>query len=250
MNVPNYIEQRIRRPASPNSCIVLGSTSVVSFGDATRAKVATLGLNPSRAEFLENGAELLESYRRLSTHRSLGTTDLASASMDTIMEVFGDCNSYFTRNPYRRWFDPLERILEGLGVSYYNGTACHLDLVQWATDPTWRNLKPRAIRDKLIAADSEFLVEQLRRENIQLVLVNGSGVINELKRLGDAMLEKIEPIVWFGNKGKRNVTHIYDGTIASGVRAIAWSTNLQSSWGVTTEFGEALAQRVSDLGSI
>jgi hypothetical protein len=44
------------------------------------------------------------------------------------------------RNPYRRWFDPLDQALRAaFGVSYYAGTACHLDLVQWATTPVWNN---------------------------------------------------------------------------------------------------------------
>lgn len=51
--VPDYIEQRIRRPVPADSCVVPGSTPVVAFGDARAATVATLGLNPSRKEFLD-----------------------------------------------------------------------------------------------------------------------------------------------------------------------------------------------------
>ena len=37
------------------------------------------------------------------------------------------------RNPYS-WFNPLEALLNAAaGASYYKRSACHLDLVQWAT---------------------------------------------------------------------------------------------------------------------
>jgi hypothetical protein len=49
------------------------------------------------------------------------------------------CNSYFHGNPYS-WFARLEEVLQAIGASYYEDTACHLDLTQWATDPTWNGL--------------------------------------------------------------------------------------------------------------
>lgn len=159
MQIPNYIDRRIRRVIRLDSHVVAGSTPVVSFGDAHSAAVATLGLNPSRVEFLDrNGNELVGSSRRLATHRSLDTSDLARAPESVIAQVLNDCNSYFARNPYRQWFDQLELILKACDVSYYNGSACHLDLVQWATDPTWGSLRPAGLRNRLLDADSPFLI--------------------------------------------------------------------------------------------
>ncbi len=66
-----------------------------------------------------------------------------------LARVFEGCNWYFERRPYRRWFDVLERVLNGIGVSYYRGTACHLTLVQWATNPTW-GLLPESSRVELL----------------------------------------------------------------------------------------------------
>ena len=48
--IPDYIEQRIRRPIPSDTYVVPGSTPVVAFGNALTATVATLGINPSRAE--------------------------------------------------------------------------------------------------------------------------------------------------------------------------------------------------------
>ena len=242
--LPNYIAHRIRRSIPRESFVVPGSTPVVSFGNAITSSVATVGLNPSRVEFLDrSGAELVGSFRRLATHCSLGVNDLSSAPIDTIKEVFSDCNSYFDRNPYRQWFDQLEQILKHSGFSYYNGTACHLDLVQWATDPTWGRLKPRSLREELIRADSTFLREQLSRENIQLVFVNGSGVISELKRRFDTQLTEVDSIRGMGHAD----TRIFEGSILDGVRVVAWSTNLQSSFGVSSELRSELASRISRL---
>ncbi|MGD0090158.1 MAG: hypothetical protein ABSE73_09580 [Planctomycetota bacterium] len=244
--IPDYVVERIRRPAPADSHVVAGSTPVVSFGDARIAKAATLGLNPSRIEFLDdNGQELKDELRRLATHTSLGSSDLLSAPLDTIAQVLEECNGYFkpNRNPYRRWFDPLDKILKACGASYYDGSACHLDLVQWATDPTWGNLRPADLRSRLIEADSPFLVKQLRNENIRLLLVNGMGVKRELEAVIGADFRERPAITGLGHHS----TRIFVGIIFERVRVVAWSTNIQSSFGVRRELRERLAERVSEL---
>ena len=242
--LPDYIERRIRRPIPVDSHVVSGSTPVVSFGDVQSATVATLGLNPSRIEFLDRDRhELVGSSRRLSTHRSLGTSDLANAPVAIITQVLHDCNLYFHRNPYRKWFDQLEMILNAYGVSYYNGSACHLDLVQWATDPTWSSLRPASLRNRLLDADAPFLIEQLSNESIQMVLVNGMGVLRQLQQTVGATIEELDPIVGFG----RHKTRMFMGTVLGRVRVIAWSTNLQSSFGVTSELRNEIADQVAEL---
>ena len=242
--VHDYIADRIRCPIPHESHVVPGSTPVVSFGDAQSAGVATLGLNPSRIEFLDsNGRELLGSSRRLATHRSLGTSNLPGAEHALVAQVLDDCNSYFDREPYRRWFDQLEIILRACGVSYYNGSACHLDLVQWATDPTWGRLRPATIRNRLLDADAPFLIEQLSNENIQLLLVNGMGVAHHLRRTIGTSFKELDPIVGFAYRD----TRLFIGTILDRVRVIAWSTNLQSSFGVTAALRAEIADRVAKL---
>jgi hypothetical protein len=242
--VHDYIERRIRRPIPGDSHIVPGSTPVVSFGDARSASVATLGLNPSRIEFLDsNGQELVGSSRRLATHRSLGTSDLANADHALVAQVLDDCNSYFDRQPYREWFDQLDLILQACGVSYYGGSACHLDLVQWATDPTWARLRPATVRNRLLEADASFLVEQLSNEKIRLLLVNGMEVVRNLRRTMGASFDELDPIVGLAYQN----TRLFGGTILDRVRVIAWNTNLQSSFGVTTALRAGIADRVAEL---
>ena len=242
--VPEYIERRIRRPVPVDSYVVAGSTPVVSFGDAQTATTATLGLNPSRNEFLDRRrCELVGPSRRLATLRWLGTSGLSNAPQEAIARVLDDCNTYFRRNPLRQWFDQLERILKAIGASYYDGSACHLDLVQWATDPTWGDLRPAALRKRLLDADASFLIEQLCNENIRLLLVNGMGVFQRLRRRDNATWDECEPIVELAFQDCR----LFTGTIRGRVRVVAWSTNLQSGFGVTSEFRNELAVRVADL---
>jgi transposase-like protein len=151
--IPPYVLERVRRSIPPSSMVVPGSTPVVAFGNARRATVATLGLNPSRVEFLDrHGQEFTESQRRLETCRSLGVAQLADAPDDIVERVVAGCDGYFQRNPYWRWFLPLEQVLQGVGVSYTDGSACHLDLIQWATDPVWGKLPTR--QDAVVESSS------------------------------------------------------------------------------------------------
>jgi hypothetical protein len=235
--IPKYLETRIRQRKPDGIPVVPGSTPVVAFGDVRMAEVATLGLNPSRIEFLDrDGNELTGAERRLETLSSLGESDLSSASPDAIRRVFEGCNNYFHQCPYREWFDVLEKILSPLGVSFYTGTACHLDLVQWATDPTWRNLRG-ALKKNLIEADSAFLQEQLSRVRIRRLLLNGSGVVNAYTRkFGCELAEKVIP----GKVGWK----LFVGCNAQRVKVIGWNKNLQGSYGVKNEDIEALGREI------
>ena len=237
-SIPQYISQRVRRPVPEGCFVIQGSTPVISFGDASRATVATLGLNPSRQEFADaKGEWLVSTARRLVTYDQLGVKALENASDELISLVIEGCYNYFKVNPYMRWFNDLELILtKGTGTSYFDYSACHLDLVQWATDPVWQKLD-EATRAKLIDEDKIFLKEQLKNEKIQLILLNGRTVLNEVEKLGVKLDKKTPEIL-----GRINCD-IYVGT-DEGTAYIGWSTNLQSSFGVTNQFKQALAERV------
>ena len=236
--IPEYIEARIRQSKPAGLPVVPGSTPVVAFGDVRNAHVATLGLNPSKLEFLDaSGNELTGQKRRLETLSSLGADDLSSAPADTIQRVFEGCNDYFRHSPYRRWFDVLEKILRPLGASYYDRTACHLDLVQWATDPTWGKLQT-VHRQSMIGADLLFLRQQLSNESIRLLLVNGRAVVSACQaRLGYALTERAIP--------GRSRWKLFVGLTPEGVKVIGWNQNLQGSFGVSNEDINALGMAIA-----
>lgn len=241
--VPDYIERRIRCPVPADSRVIPGTTPVVAFGDVSQARVATLGINPSWFEFLDRQRkELIAFDRRLATHRSLGVSDLEKAPAAAIHQVLADCNNYFQRNPYRRWFDQLEPTLKACDASYYDGTACHLDLVQWATDPGWSKL-PTEIQRRRLRDDAPFLLEQLTNENIEILLLNGQTVVSAITRDWNVKLDESAPIVGLA----RQDTRLFAGMILDRVQTVGWSTNLQSSYGVTHKLKKALAERVGEL---
>lgn len=238
--IPAYLERRIRRRIPVDHQIVHGSTPVVAFGKFRTARVATLGLNPSRNEFLDGeDNQLTGANRRLATYTSLGTADLSDAPTSVIAQVLKDCESYFQVRPYRQWFNQLERILAQCNVSYYDGTACHLDLVQWATDPIWSGLS-KETKLGLLKSDVPFLLEQLAKENVQLLLLNGSGVIGEFQAHTHANLSEVNSIVGLG----RYKTRLFVGSIFECIKVIGWSTNIQSSRGVRRELRTEIARRV------
>ncbi len=160
-----------------------------------------------------------------------------------LSQVVADCNGYFQKKPYCRWFNQLEPILNSCAASYYDGTACHLDLVQWATNPIWGKLE-RTLRNRLLQDDAAFLAEQLRNENIRLLVVNGNGALKKLRQGIMADLKEAEPIVGFG----RQSTRLYVGTFHK-AKVVGYSTNLQSSHGVTGALRVELAKRVALLAN-
>lgn len=240
--IPGYVAERIRQPPPASVRVVPGSTPVVAFGDPRRSQAATLGLNPSKREFFEKGRELDGRLRRFETLGSLELDRLDDAPDEAVERVWQRCNTYFRGNPYN-WFGRLEEVLNAVGASYFGDTACHLDLSQWATDPTWNGLRPEE-RSRLITDDVNFLRTQLRSEPIRLLLLNGRGVLSAFTSIvGGEVHREGAPV------SDATVTcRVYIGSFES-VHVIGWSTNLQSSFGVTTALRRKLAERVAELAA-
>ncbi len=224
--LPGHVVAMVRRTAPADCHVIPGSTPVVAFGDPRTAEVATLGINPSRVEFCGKDGQLLTGdQRRLATTASLGLIDLAHATDEQVHQVVADCAGYFSRNPYMSWFGHLNKVL-GLGcdVSYLDGTACHLDLVQWATDPVWGQL-PKPPQEQLLADGVPHLQAQLTHDNIRLVLLNGAQVISHVQAVGLVRLEQVGSLPY-----PAGTTKLVQGT-AAGVRFLGWSVNIQSNPG-------------------
>jgi hypothetical protein len=232
----DHVVAMVRRLPPSGAPVVPGSTPVVAFGDPSSAEVATLGINPSRVEFIGHGSLMSGGRRRLATLDSLAATSLEQLSDAQIGAVMAECASYFRRNPYRVWFDPLDAILRAAtGTSFCDGTACHLDLVQWATDPVWGRITDIAVRAALLGDGVPHLRSQLAQDNVRLVLLNGRQVVTQASVSGLAPLAEA---------GRIEVGHIRCRLFtaeAGGVRWVGWSTNLQSSWGVSAGFKAELA---------
>jgi hypothetical protein len=234
--LPEYLLAMVRRLPPRGAPVVPGSTPVVTFGDPACADVATLGINPSANEFLEHARLLRGSQRRLATLESLGAQRLDRLTEAQVAMVVADCATYFQRRPYRRWFDPLDELMRaGADVSYYDGSACHLDLVQWATQPIWGKIADQVVRQTLLDDGVSHLRAQLAHENVRLVLLNGRWVLNQVVAVLLADLEEVGQLPLAGG-----ACRLYAGT-GGGIRWMGWSTNLQSSWGVSKAFKQELS---------
>jgi len=226
-------------------CVVDQSTPVLAFGDLFSSRAATLGLNPSSLEFMDSQGRLLDGEaRRLATLKSLKLDQLENATPALAETIAEECAEYFERNPYRKWFDQLEVMLNSLDASYYKRTACHLDLVQWATEPKWGGLSSE-VRCQLMGEDAAFLAEQLKSEGIRFLLLNGRSVIKHFTEAFGTHLLELEPLCDDG----RAATRVFSGLAFNHVRVIGWSTNLQSSFGVTTARRHSLANRIAEIAS-
>src|SRR3954466_3405520 len=81
--------------------VIPWSCPVPAFGDLSTSFVATLGLNPSNREFVdEAGKERQGAARRLHTLRSLGLTRWSDADAGHLELIEDCCRRYFSRNPY------------------------------------------------------------------------------------------------------------------------------------------------------
>lgn len=228
MSTARYLADRVRRAIPDGAPVVPGSTPVLSFGNPTTCDVATLGINPSRIEFQTSArAELPDGSKRLEDLDSLVATSTVDLTDSQVVQVADACHRYFKVNPYRRWFDKLNTVLDGIDKDYYTGTACHLDLVQWATDPVWGKFPKglRTVRQSMLEADRGFLAQQIETEDIKLVLVNGRTVANWLQRSGIVRLEHAGDTP-LGKRGKRS--ELLRGE-ALGAAFLGWTLNVSHS---------------------
>ena len=221
--------------------IVPSSTPVVSFGYPNKAIVATLGINPSSNEFqVGNGNKNLLGFgsKKLVDTEVLGVDSPKHLNREQALEVIKGCYSYFSpQGKPLKWFDPLQlHVLDPINASYASGTACHLDLVQWATDPVWQHKKMNKHSKKiLLENDKEFLKFQLSNYDFKYVFLNGSTVISQVEKLGIVKLEKVAE-VRFNRSG--TMSHISRGNIGS--KEII-------GWGLNVGYGATLKEGLEDL---
>ena len=87
MAISDYIAKRVRQGYLTDK-VVPKSTPVLAFGPFRSARVATLGINPSKNEFLDNsGLELVSQRRRFETLTSLGADDLGDLTDEQVDET-------------------------------------------------------------------------------------------------------------------------------------------------------------------
>ena len=227
--------------------IIPWSCPVPAFGDWLSPQVATLGLNPSYREFVDpSGKQLQGDCRRFHTLDSLGLTTWGEVDARHLELIMDSCRSYFSRNPYDTWFKKLDFAIAGTNVSYYDrpSSACHLDLVPFATIRRWNELSPQQ-RSSLLSLAGDTLGIILRDSQIRLLVLNGSSVVRAFQSVAGLSLQAKEIPDWsLGRRSRGEVKGVaFTGMteIVSGVNldrriaVLGFNHNLQSSFGVTKE---------------
>lgn len=141
---------------------------ILFFGDcdsylASPVRILTVGLNPSLHEF-----PIEDPYKRFPL--------LADQDVRAPAQYVAAMSRYFRVEPYRRWFNSLEPILNGAGSSYYpqraSSTALHTDLGSpVATDPAWGSL-PKNEKNELKRIGYNLWKQLITELQPQIVLVS------------------------------------------------------------------------------
>jgi hypothetical protein len=100
--------------------------------------------------------------------------------------------------PVYRWFAGLSRVVQGMGFSFTDRSAAHLDLIQEATDPTWSGLT-RGERTAVLSRDLPFLRRQIEEFSLRAVVCTSRTMMDEVCRVVGARVVaqgKLELIDW------------------------------------------------------
>jgi hypothetical protein len=200
-HIPPFLLNRLRM--DPIASTVPGSLPVLFFGDLFSATVATVGINPSRQEYLTpDGKELDGIARRFGTLSSLNTQtrDRLTDAQATI--AIERMRAYF--DPEKQvysWFNSLNRVVDGMGFSFSNRSAAHLDLIQEATDPVWSGLHgaDRSQATAVMTRDVPFLGAQIRRFPLRAIICTSARVVREVTAALSArttVTGKLKRITW------------------------------------------------------
>jgi hypothetical protein len=251
--------ERITDDAAQDADVIAWGCPVPAFGDPTLARVATLGLNPSNREFMnDDGIELFGVARRFHTLRSLGLTDWDDADVEHLDRILSACCDYFVGNPYDRWFRRLDSVIGATGASFYDPTspACHLDLIPYATARKWTELTTRQ-RARLLRLTSDSLGLLLRHSAIRVLILNGQSVVAHFEQMTGIALDRREMPQWAlprrrgacvpGYASYGCVDSVSGFPLTHELVVIGFNHNLQSSYGVTLEVIQAIREWVGNV---
>ena len=229
----------LRRSPPSFPAVIERASPVPYFGRAERARVASVGLNPSGREFLDADRRPLgEPNRRLATLDSLGLRDWSEASPEEWSEVAEACSRYFKVNPYG-WFDSLETIFRRAGRGTFNdGGACHIDLVPWATQKAWSRLRP-AERTALLDCGRATFLEMVSAADFEVLLLNGASVVKGFERATETTLHVSDASRWKGWLCWTVLESLGPIGLNRPVTVVGWNWNLQGSH-IVAEDREAL----------
>ena len=226
------------------------------FGRAERARIASVGLNPSDKEFLDGHSRpLREGEQRLATLCSLGLQDWNAAGQEECSDVAQACSGYFGLNAYWRWFRPLESILDDAGRgTFRDGGACHIDLAPWATHRPWGKLTDIE-QDALVKCGEPVLKALFESTQFEVLLLNGASAVKGLQRVAGVELPFEFATDWDDRVGRGKRWSLRRDSLgrielARPVTILGWNWNLQSSRIASTTRESIYAWAASRLSDV
>lgn len=189
--------------------------------------------------------ELRGAERRFHTLQSLALDSWLEADARHLSMILDSCRTYFQTNPYDRWFRKLDEVVAGANASFYDesASACHLDLVPYATAEKWTGLRSRE-RDTLLSITGDTLGQLLRDSQIRVLILNGMSVVRGFEQLAGVQLSSEEVPAWTlprrrgsGVRGiafAGRVDRIASTRLNHRLLVLGYNHNLQSSFGVTS----------------
>jgi hypothetical protein len=206
--------------------IVEQSIPVLFFGNLVNAEHATISINPSNIEFVQQNGELLlpkdsgvekNKTKRFIERSCFGCADTDPLDKDQAEQVYASLLAYFQpeNNPYDKWFKPLNQLLEGIGVSFYDNSLVHLDMTPWATKKKYSGLTPE---EKTALLNYSWAKKILQAGKIKCLFVNGRAAMNH-----------VETCIATFNEYKHTNNPCTIKTGSFGIcKIIAWSANINN----------------------
>lgn len=165
----DFLLDKISEPLPTTVKIVEGSIPIVFFGNVEKAEIATLSLNPSNVEFEHNGV------RRCVDRKQLGVSDNQKLTSEQAESVYQSLLLFFKVNPYKTWFNPMNKLFQSKGYEYYNDKVVHLDISPWATSNKWDSLSREEIESII---DTTIIKNVLEKGGIKKLFINGKTAFN------------------------------------------------------------------------
>lgn len=227
----NSIEKCVKcfNNVAASSSIIKQCLPVPAFGDPTskNIRVATVGLNPSSAEFLA-GIDLKPSCMRLPALVDFGVNSRVQLKPEHLREAKRRRADYFSgkERSTNEWFKRLSAILDGCGQNwkYENGNAVHVDIVACVTNKSWSDLTD-AVALALTENCRDHLMRTLSALSADaLLLFDGKSACNAVAGMAEHEWEEL--CRFTDCTGQRKPLRIRCGTVKVGVRArrfFAWN---------------------------
>ncbi len=247
------------KPEMSTACVIPWACPVPFFGDLLASRVATVGINPSNLEFLDDeGNELDGTHRRLHALRSLGLRSWADVNDRHLSKIFEGCRIYFQNEPYD-WFTKLDQVVAGAGASFYadggRPSACHLDLVPYATDSKWSQLTSRQHRSLFDIVPDDLLGLLLRGSPARVLILNGRSVVKRFETIAGLRLKSRQmpawSLSWSSQPDRPGIAYwgavdtLCGVELRKKVTVLGFNHNLQGTFGMTSEVIAAIRNWIS-----